>query len=87
MWAVHGFISSNLGFSKNLSILLSVVVSCGKNFFDKLGFAILADTIKMLKVNSITVEVILVQGNHDRTKSFYLAHALDIFFSNDNVLN
>jgi len=48
------------------------------------GFAILSDTIKMLKANSITVEVILVQGNHDRTKGFYLAHALDIFFSNDN---
>ncbi len=50
----------------------------------ELGFAILADTIKMLKVNSITVEVILVQDNHDRTKSYSLAHALDIFFSNDN---
>ena len=26
--------------------------------------------------------MILVQGNHDRTKSFYLAHGLAIFFNN-----
>ncbi len=49
----------------------------------ELGFAILVDTIKMLKANADTVEVILVQGNHDRTKSFYLAHALDIFFTEE----
>jgi hypothetical protein len=46
----------------------------------ELGFAILVDTIKMLKANSNHIEVILVQGNHDRTKSFYLAHALNVFF-------
>jgi len=49
----------------------------------ELGFAILVDTIKMLKANSNHVEVILVQGNHDRTKSFYLAHALDIYFTDE----
>ena len=53
----------------------------------ELGFAILVDTIKMLKANSNHVEVILVQGNHDRTKSFYLAHALDIFFTNENSVS
>jgi len=52
----------------------------------ELGFAILADTIKMLKANSREVEVILVQGNHDRTKSFYLAHALDIFFKQEESI-
>jgi len=50
----------------------------------ELGFSILVDTIKMLKANCNHVEVILVQGNHDRTKSFYLAHALDIFFNNES---
>ena len=49
----------------------------------ELGFSILVDTIKMLKANSNHVEVILVQGNHDRTKSFYLAHALDVFFNKE----
>ena len=46
----------------------------------ELGFAVLVDTINMLRQHSSTVHVVLVQGNHDRTKSFYLAHALDIYF-------
>jgi len=46
----------------------------------ELGFSILVDTINMLRQYSSNVTIILVQGNHDRTKSFYLAHALDVFF-------
>jgi len=46
----------------------------------ELGFSILVDTINMLRQYASHVVVILVQGNHDRTKSFYLAHALDVFF-------
>jgi hypothetical protein len=49
----------------------------------ELGFAILVDTINMLRQNASDVKVVLVQGNHDKTKSFYLAHALDIFFKDD----
>jgi hypothetical protein len=46
----------------------------------ELGFSILVDTINMLRQYANQVVVVLVQGNHDRTKSFYLAHALDVFF-------
>jgi len=46
----------------------------------ELGFSILVDTINMLRFYSNSVDVILVQGNHDRTKSFYLAHALEVHF-------
>jgi hypothetical protein len=46
----------------------------------ELGFSILVDTINMLRQYVNQVVVVLVQGNHDRTKSFYLAHALDVFF-------
>ena len=53
----------------------------------ELGFNVLVDTIKMLKANSQHVEVILVQGNHDRTKSYYLAHALDIYFKEDDNIS
>jgi hypothetical protein len=49
----------------------------------ELGFSVLVDTINMLRQHSSTVQVILVQGNHDRTKSFYLAHALDVYFKKD----
>ena len=53
----------------------------------EMGFDLLVDTIKMLKTNSKHVEVILVQGNHDRTKSYYLAHALDIYFKEDKNIS
>lgn len=46
----------------------------------ELGFSILVDTINMLRQYANHVVVVLVQGNHDKTKSFYLAHALDVFF-------
>lgn len=44
------------------------------------GFDLLVTSINYLQSVANSVEVILVQGNHDRTKSFYLAHALDVFF-------
>lgn len=50
------------------------------------GFDLLVQTITELSHKAKNVEVVLVQGNHDRTKSFYLAHALEVFFkSYDNV--
>lgn len=47
------------------------------------GFDLLVQAITTLSELSDSVEVILVQGNHDRTKSYYLAHALDVFFSDN----
>jgi hypothetical protein len=49
----------------------------------ELGFSILVDTINLLRFYSSNVDVILVQGNHDRTKSFYLAHALEVYFKRE----
>lgn len=50
------------------------------------GFDLLVTSINYLQTVSNNVEVILVQGNHDRTKSFYLAHALEVYFKiNDKV--
>ena len=50
----------------------------------ELGFSVLVDTINMLRQHCNEVTVVLVQGNHDRTKSFYLAHALDVYFRDDH---
>lgn len=50
------------------------------------GFDLLVTAISLLNVYADDVEVILVQGNHDRTKSFYLAHALEVFFSNKSSI-
>ena len=50
-------------------------------------FDLLVTTINYLQAICNSVEVILVQGNHDRTKSFYLAHALDVFFKNNDKVD
>lgn len=51
------------------------------------GFDLLVESITKLSRAAKTVHVILIQGNHDRTKSFYLAHALEVFFkSNKNII-
>jgi len=50
------------------------------------GFDLLVTAISLLNVYADNVEVILVQGNHDRTKSFYLAHALEVYFSNKSSI-
>lgn len=44
------------------------------------GFDLQVETISKLSHIADEVVVILIQGNHDRTKSFYLAHALEVFF-------
>lgn len=48
------------------------------------GFNLLVAIIDYLQSEADNVQVILVQGNHDRTKSFYLAHGLEIYFKNNN---
>jgi len=51
------------------------------------GFDLLVKAIDFLRNHCHKLEVILVQGNHDRTKSFYLAHALEVFFRNDKDIS
>jgi len=46
----------------------------------EVGFELLANAINYLTTQAKEVEVVLVQGNHDRTKGFYVAHALEVFF-------
>jgi hypothetical protein len=51
------------------------------------GFDLLITAINYIQEVAKEVEVILVQGNHDRTKSFYLAHALEVFFRNNEKIS
>jgi hypothetical protein len=51
------------------------------------GFDLLVTAISYLQEVGKEVEIVLVQGNHDRTKSFYLAHALEVFFKNNNKIS
>jgi hypothetical protein len=57
-----------------------IIVEYSKEY--EMGFDILVSTINLLRQHCNEVIVVLVQGNHDRTKSFYLAHALEVFFKN-----
>lgn len=50
------------------------------------GFDLLVGAIQLLNLNANNIEIILVQGNHDRTKSFYLAHALEVFFKGNKKI-
>lgn len=50
----------------------------------EMGFSLLVETIEMMKKACNKVIVVLVQGNHDRTKSYYLAHALEVYFAADS---
>lgn len=46
-------------------------------------FDAMVKSINYLRNFSSKVRVVLVQGNHDRTKSYYLAHALEVYFKPD----
>jgi hypothetical protein len=48
------------------------------------AFDIYSTTIKILKQFCNKLNVILVPGNHDRTKSFYLAYGLEKYFEQDS---
>lgn len=64
----------------------SLDVSTTWNKAYEIGFDLLVWAISYLESSCKTVEVILVAGNHDRTKSFYLAHALEVYFKgNENI--
>jgi len=44
------------------------------------GFEVLVEAITTLKRYCDTLKIILVQGNHAKTKEFYLGHALEVYF-------
>jgi hypothetical protein len=50
------------------------------------GFDLLVETISKVAYEAQKTTVVLIQGNHDRTKSFYLAHALEVFFKPNKTI-
>ncbi len=49
-------------------------------------FKAMVDSITLLSTFCKNVHVVLVQGNHDRTKSYYMTHALEAYFKYDNSI-
>ena len=60
-----------------------LTTSCTWNEAYEVGFDLLVEAISTLLSVSSEVEVILVQGNHARTKEYFLAHALATYFQNE----
>lgn len=58
------------------------VNSTWDNAYEK-GFDLLVESIIKLKLFCKTLKIILIPGNHARTKEFYLAHGLEVFFKSD----
>lgn len=49
-------------------------------------FDAMVQSVGFLSKFASNVHVVLVQGNHDRAKSYYLAHALETFFKGDGSI-
>lgn len=52
----------------------------------EIGFNLMVEAIQMLKQFCKKLNIILVQGNHPRTKEYYLAHALETYFRIDKSI-
>lgn len=51
------------------------------------GFSLMVETIEKLKMFSKKLTIILTPGNHARTKEYYLAHALEVYFKPDKNIS
>lgn len=53
----------------------------------KVGSVLLIDAINLLKQTGVPVEVMVIPGNHDFERSFYVGEFLDAWFRNDEMIN
>jgi hypothetical protein len=53
----------------------------------KIGCKLLVDAIYLLKETGVPVDVVVIPGNHDFERSYYLGEYLDAWFRNDPVIN
>ena len=53
----------------------------------QVGCSLLVDAINMLKETGVPVDVMVVPGNHDFERSYYLGEFLGAWFNNDQMVN
>ncbi len=53
----------------------------------KIGTKLLVDAINLLKQTGAPVDVLVIPGNHDFERSYYLGEYLDAWFNNDPIVN
>jgi hypothetical protein len=52
-----------------------------------LGNKLLVDSINLLKQTGVPIDVIVIPGNHDFEKSYYMGSYLEAWFNNDSQVN
>ena len=53
----------------------------------KLGCQLIIDGINMLKASGVPVDVVVIAGNHDWERSYYLGTVVEAWFRNDEQVN
>ena len=53
----------------------------------QVGVKLLVDAINMLKQLGVPVDVVVIPGNHDFERSYYMGEYLSAWFNNDTVVN
>jgi len=53
----------------------------------QIGTKLLVDGINLLKQTGVNVEVLVVSGNHDFSRSYYIGSFLEAWFNNDPMVN
>lgn len=53
----------------------------------KVGARLIVDGINLLKQTGVPVDVVVIPGNHDFERSFYLGEYLDAWFNNDPIVH
>lgn len=59
-------------------------INCSWDSAYEKGFDLLVTSIITLKQFCNNLNIIVVQGNHAKTKEFYLGHALEVYFRNES---
>lgn len=57
-----------------------------KNTF-QIGIKLIIDAINLLKQTGVPVDVIVISGNHDLERSYYLGAYIEAWFNNDDMVN
>ena len=52
-----------------------------------LGVLLMVDAVNLLKQTGVPIEVLVIQGNHDFERSYYMGKYLEAWFHNDSMVN
>jgi hypothetical protein len=53
----------------------------------KVAIELLVDAINLMKLKGVPIDVIIIPGNHDLERNYYIGSVLEAWFRNDNMVN